>query len=351
MAKIAVTTVTRGPEYCPKPIKSKNTSIVIRLYSADDAAGVISLYQTVFNESLLMADLQWKYGGCGASALAHVAETDAGELVGFYGGLIRPLHYEGRAIHFSQAVDVMVRQSFRGTGVFKNLAQEHFCELQNRGVKVLYGFPTQNHFTVGEKKLQYERGKAIPVHERTISKKDISILFKPKVKDLRFVKVKDFDARADVFWEKIKKSGYCGLARDSRYLNWRYSEQPGADFDLFLAEDAKSGEPRGVLVTGCSLRGKSDGSLILWEILTAPKDKIALCFLIQSALRQALLKFRKRLVLWMDGGKFPELGRMGFRPHESAEPFLAFKFFDPTVNKDFLKENFCYTIGDSDLWP
>ncbi len=331
--------------------QKNSDDISIRSYRAEDERKLLSLYQDVFRERPSTGFLRWKYSSGEIESLSHIAETKQGELIGFYGGLIRPFCYEGHEVLSSQAMDVMIREDYRKKGVFQRLGQRHFEDLKKCGVKVIYGFPTLEHFGAGSKKLRYEWKKSASILERTLWKRDLLVLLKPGSKEFRLVKTERFDSRADIFWEKIKRDSWCGLSRGKQYLNWRYCDQPGAKFDLFLVEDRKSGSPRGILVMGDSLKGKSEGEMILWEALTVSDDSDATRFLLESALKQCLLRKKKRLVLWLDGFKLKTLKQMRFRRYWDEGFIFAFKSLDPAVSEEVLKEKFYYTIGDTDARP
>ena len=108
----------------------------------------MSLFAAAFGYPMSPALWTWKYANTGVLGTAAYAN---GEMVAFYGGIPRAIHYFGRPTMAIQISDVMVHPSERGvltrTGAFQLMAATFFEQRVGYGRPHLlaFGFPEDKH--------------------------------------------------------------------------------------------------------------------------------------------------------------------------------------------------------------
>lgn len=57
-----------------------------------------------------------------------------------------------------------------------------------------------------------------------------------KKKELKFLKINLFDKEIDVFWEEVRDKYKIAVNRNSKYLNWRYTNHPIFEYEFFVTK-------------------------------------------------------------------------------------------------------------------
>lgn len=83
---------------------------------------------------------------------------------------------------------------------------------------------------------------------------------------LSFKTVSCFGKEIDLLWEKLAPEFDCAIIRSSKYLNWKYVEQPNVWYDLFLVEKDKN-------VVGYLILRKINDHGIIVDFLFSKKNK------------------------------------------------------------------------------
>ena len=102
---------------------------------------------------------------------------------------------------------------------------------------------------------------------------------------LRLEEVREFGPEFDSFWQDVSPSYSVLVARDSRYLNWRYVQYPLSKPHAFAAHDA-SGKLRGFTIVQLSVFRDMRVAEIT-EIFTRSGDQVAQQDLLYAALSYA----------------------------------------------------------------
>lgn len=87
--------------------------------------------------------------------------------------------------------------------------------------------------------------------------------------DFRVSKIRHFDDRVDIFWEKIKNNHNFILERSKEYLNWRYCDQRAGEYRVMQAEDEV--QVLGYIVLAIIERHKGYREGYIIDILTIPE--------------------------------------------------------------------------------
>ncbi|WP_415893034.1 hypothetical protein ACMXYN_00635 [Neptuniibacter sp. PT8_73] len=98
--------------------------------------------------------------------------------------------------------------------------------------------------------------------------------FLPKIHDdISVSEVRQFDERADTFWQQVSPNYGALVVRNKKYLNWRFSDCPLHDYKLVEAQ--KNGQLIGYMVYRCAEKqGVTTGYIV--DFLVQENDKEAL---------------------------------------------------------------------------
>lgn len=335
--------------------------VVVKRYRPGDEEGIAHLFTTVFGKKMTLDFWRWKFlSDPDGIVNITVAADENGCIIGHYGGVVTRFHYQGEMLKAVQGVDIMVEPTYRTTPIFTLMYRAYLSEIGRNGLAFYYGFPSRHTVEVFAGREYY--GFSVPIHEWVYQVgrlEELSYRFgfwrrlnsKPPL-SLRLVK--RFGDEVDQLWEELKSDYPCAGIRDSRYLNWRYVDQPACQYDIVYAENRSLKELVGFAVfkTGETNVNSEDGLIL--EVLASRKDGCILRSLLEFAIRYFALRGKKRIVAW-----FPESAMVaeqakitGF--HQNAKPrpsVVAVFYFDPSiVSPAFLKEHFYYTMGDSDRY-
>ncbi|MBF0552370.1 MAG: GNAT family N-acetyltransferase, partial [Deltaproteobacteria bacterium] len=216
------------------------SELIIRPYRHGDGEKIVDLFNYCFGQSRTMALWEWKFLKNPYGHLMVVAELDDRVIVHCGGMPVRFKHGAGEITGW-QSVDWMSHNRFRGVifsrrGAFVRTAEAYFDQARARNNSgFAYGFPGGRHLALGRKIMGY-----IPVLKICEFKKSLTRIRPTPVDRLRalfkkntLIPVTRFDQGADELWSRVAPSLASAVIRDQAYLNWRYADKPGFNYDLF----------------------------------------------------------------------------------------------------------------------
>jgi hypothetical protein len=167
---------------------------------------------------------------------------------------------------------------------------------------------------------------------------------------VRIDRVERFPPAVDRLWERARGRYPAALARDSRYLNWRYADCPDVRYALLVARRRLSRRLAGLAVFRLGWLHEPLAALVDWVI---PGDSPGIFASLAGAghalARDAGLPFVRA---WLpptspDGSL---LRALGYRPEPS--PFVVSAWNDGTPERPIaaLRTGWHYTMGDTDIF-
>lgn len=250
-----------------------------------------ALFEASFGHVLTQAHWDWKYGG---HELAGVGAFAQDELVGFYGGLPRPVLVHGVQAMALQICDVMVQPSERGVltrqGPFFLSCTTLLEQLMGFGRPFLlgFGFPNLKHLRLAERQGIYAAVDQVVELHWPVPR----LLPNWRVRS-HAVSLAD-QAAVNACWTEMAqamRSSILGI-RDWQYVTKRFLQHPTVNYTVLLMRSRLSGRPLGVVV----LRDRGADGLELMDLIGAPVHFSAL---VRVALRHAHLLGRSRLLAWV----------------------------------------------------
>jgi hypothetical protein len=178
----------------------------------------------------------------------------------------------------------------------------------------------------------------------------IRFFTEPSKRTSTVVRLDRFDERADALWKRARRKAGAMIAREHRYLNWRYCERPGVTYCLYGSE--RGAELGGFLVARLTTwRGMRWGYLV--DFLAPENAPEILSSLIAAALTElrslgaagvaAFATDRSARRALFHGGFFP-------LPQRKPVHFIRFIRSEHTELAKFVPFTEWYvTMGDSDF--
>lgn len=104
---------------------------------------------------------------------------------------------------------------------------------------------------------------------------------------IKIIEVTEFEKSFDTWWDLVKRDYPVIVQRDSKFLNWKYCQQPFINYHKFLA--TKNNEIFGYLVLRCAMPPESNIGIIA-DLLVLRKDEPTLSTLLDFS----ILYFKQR---------------------------------------------------------
>jgi hypothetical protein len=161
---------------------------------------------------------------------------------------------------------------------------------------------------------------------------------------LRCSEVAAFDSRFDAFWARVAPSLPLTGERSSRYLNWRFRENPHIRYQTLVAERADTGALAGYLVWYVR-----EGELIIADVLT-DESSDALVVLAAHVLKCArdVRAESVRLRYFGAPDRFRALHRLGFRARDAGRHVVMCVSPRATSDLRLDRESWYLLEGDAD---
>lgn len=138
-------------------------------------------------------------------------------------------------------LNVLTHPDHRGRGIFSTLEKLNEERARDLGYPFMLSFPNALSTKIFLERLGWTRLRPPLLLGRPPLRRDV------QSKRLRLAPVDGFDPRVDE-WRRSRDSHRVGLDRDHVYLNWRFVERPGRDYQVSIVE--VDGAAIGYVVTG-----------------------------------------------------------------------------------------------------
>ncbi len=304
-----------------------------------DRAAQAALFDACFQRRDGGVVLPWRYDqGPHGPSLARVVDGADGGLVASYACSPRRIQTAAGEVTVGQTGDVMTAASERGKGLFSALDRAVMEDARAAGWPCVYGLPNSSSAHIFTRDLGWhEVGRVRPYTfvlapdagaraERMRVSRIASALVPwtywrgtmrlGKMKDLFFAKanvvaIARFKPEVDEVTAEVARGEQWTVARDHRYLNWRFVDAPSGRFKAHGVYEP-SGAMRGYAVVQLPARGEAVGFVA--DIVAL--DRIAFAAAMEAALshlRKAGASVARAYAV--DGSRWQrDLVWSGFRP-------------------------------------
>jgi GNAT superfamily N-acetyltransferase len=147
--------------------------------------------------------------------------------------------------------------------------------------------------------------------------------------DIDIQRVDEFDHTADQFWDSASPQFYAVVQRNSKYLNWKYVQQPHMDYQLFTA--SRRGKMCGYVILRRARVPESNSGIVA-DLLVPFEDRAA----IHSLLTFAVRYFKHQKVNHIEAASSSDvygsaLRALGFRKKRDVQPLFHSSIGTPAV--------------------
>lgn len=324
-----------------------NNSILFREYKAGDEAGIIELCKNVFNEDIHESYWKWLFiSNPSGNSIIEIAESKE-RIVGHCAVIPTVVIVSGHRVAAAQSVWLAVHSDYRDLETFKTLCNRIYKRLEDMQITFIYAFLREKILHLQKRILGWVKGNHITTLERLpgIVPSEID-------KTFDIVEITVFDKRFQGLLNTINSSGWTMVERSIEYLNWRYIENPAANYRIYCTLN-NINLPVAYVVVKTHFKESKQGHIIDFVADTSIDPEVSHS-LLSFALNTLTHEGVERITCWMrnDNRYFKYFYDLDFRP-TGFKVWQAFKcildshsFHDSS--KDLLKWFFCF--GDWDVF-
>lgn len=220
-------------------------------YKEKYKCGILSLFKVNYPETNLWKEnfFEWQnFKNPAGKSIIKLAINDLDEVVGFYCVMPQIYWINGKKILGSISLNTLVREDFRGMGIFTVLAKECFEECKKRKIHFTLGFPNQNSYPGFIGKLEFTDMGEMPLLIKPLRLGNlVSYKFKTEIFKLLLSPIdrlinKDNKTCKEKILEIEKFNNQTSKAlknncvvKDKNFLNWRV-KWPERNYKIFTTE-------------------------------------------------------------------------------------------------------------------
>lgn len=331
-------------------------TIELREYEEGDEAEILETFNRVFAgvdpnfEPRGIDHWRWQYLGNPSGSKVLVAWTPEGKVAGQLGNVWQRVWLQGRLVSFSQAVDSMSDPALR-KGLKKESLQARLGNLyaetwagEGEGKQaLLWGAPVPAAWRVGKNFIRYE---VIRTQLLLFAPPDAVIPGDPGGVEVE--EAERFPLEVADLFERCRDEHGAIAVRDAPQLDWRFTDHPVHDYSVAFAR--RSGRIAGYAVYRVGDFDGRAGVGLLCDWLVPAEDHAARAALL------AWLRNRGRAdgvaelvaVLPDTSSEWDTFQNAGFRAAPTQYAIVGRECV-PGLDMRFLRENWYYTLGDTDL--
>lgn len=331
--------------------------LTIRRYRPGDERAILATFNRVFREvcgpefvDRTLEQWLWQYNDNPAGWRMSLAVAPDGTVVSQYAGVPVFVDSPLGELRFVHCVDSMThpdwRRGLKRPGIFVVTGLPFSAYSRRIGDAVLYGFPVDAAYRIGARYLEYHFLRVIDFLLRDPAAGPIGL-----PPDLVLERVTVIPDDVDGLYAAVLADKRLLLRRNRGYLDWRYVQNPARqDYELWTAR--RAGVLAGLLVLKPGAALVPDGATIV-DWLCREADAAAAQALLGAATRSERARGRTLLAVFPEWShEWRLFERHGFvrRPSRDwLERRLVYLITGTAITADALREQWWYTLGDSDL--
>lgn len=351
-------------------------NLVFRRLQKGDKPMLSSLFKEVFGTEIDERYWDWKYfkNPAGEHMMYVAVEPASGRIVGEIGAIPVRVYINGRAVEANQVVDIVILPEYQKRGPFFQLEKLSREEIINRNMPLSYAVSIKRTYKISTKMLKF---KGVYPINKMVKVLDPSPFLRKKIGFLGSIiggvwktalrmgyylkrsslsegyiieEVDEFDKRFDEFWKNESKNYGIIIARNSRYLNWRYLQNPLFNYKIFVILSEKN--IKGFVVLSYEKEEWIKRGRIV-DIFIEKDNIQAAVALINKAIGYFYKNNCAIVATWIPEHSwlFPVFKKFGFKSKETPHD-LIIRSYDDKLQYDYLtdRKNWYLTMGDSDYF-
>lgn len=313
----------------------------IRKAVASDEKGIRSLFTECFGKEMSYDEWAWKYNHSPWGSTSVVVVSDEDKIVAHYGGLQSRFFYKGRSFDVFQPCDVMTHSKYRARFFSKRGIMIKAGELfySSNPMHFAFGFPSERHAILGTKQLGYTEHSYVSVLKKQTD--SLKHNWNPLLKIETSWDLVNSD-ELDLLWEKVKNDAGLSIEKNSRYIFWRYRDNPVRQYSPLIIRSRFRKTLKAFAVFSVN---ENEISVLDFHFIKELEIRNLFKLLLNMAVRSGV----GSLKLWMNPEEkdFQTLINDGF-VREGGIPYI-FKVLNKEIEPIFLFKNYHYRMGDYDV--
>ena len=320
-------------------------SVKFRPFSPGDEQAIAQLFEVAFGKPMAVEFYRWRFvnnpAGKGICELAF----DGDRLCAHCGVTRVTILCDGKEMQAGLGGTAMTHPDYQGRGLYALLYNRAFEWMLQEEIFLFFAFPDAHRSAhrLLKRKLGFVDIYEVP--RFSLRFKDRRPVTEDNRSDLYIKELKDFDERFDRLWETVSNEYRVIVKRNSRYLNWRFIKNPGAQYRILGYCNKEE-------LLGYAVLKDYGKDLQVVDLLTVPETNIGLALInhtIQLAMRQDL----ESVSMWLNPANrlHIELERLGFKPNEPVVYFGGRVLNTPSLESPFYSyRNWHLMMSDSDVF-
>ncbi|MBF0228865.1 MAG: GNAT family N-acetyltransferase [Desulfamplus sp.] len=222
-------------------MKILNGKYTLRPFAPEDENGVLELWKIAFKATISLELFRWKYLENPYTQTMMLCVTDKDEIVTFYGGIPYFFQYEKKIVPVVNLMDIMSHPMHRENRIFEKTAKQfmaYFCYPAKRhgpaslqdNLLLMYGFPGEFHYSIGERILNYRKANQVAYMKLSLS----NLAESEQPANIKGLNLNELNLEAwesdpiwfDRLWDRCKKNYPFSIVRDSKFIKWRFINHP-----------------------------------------------------------------------------------------------------------------------------
>ena len=311
-------------------------------YRPGDEESIVQLFETCFDGRTIPLEYwRWRFLGNPTGQNAVELAWDEGCLAGHYAVSPAVLMVNGKDCMAGLSATTMIHPAYRGRKLFPELAGRLYTRLAESGFSLVWGFPNSRSHRGFVRDINWDDVAQIPFFAL-----DLSSIERLGEVSTAIVELQQFDPRFDGLWVAARPTNGLVVKRDSKYLNWRFKDNPANKYRILA------------YVCGSKLLGYAvisvyeETHLQVVDILFQPEVEIGLT-LIKAAIDIAVKDQLSIIKMWLPVNLdlHQELERWGFVNTAPVTYFGVCPFAALPGNCDAADvRQWYFTMADSDVF-
>lgn len=231
----------------------------IREYRSGDERRLVKLFAKVYRRPLSQEVWRWKLKAS-ASDVENVwlAVDREGQTIFQIAGIPRRFLLDGDERSLMLNVDAMTDPQYQRRGLLTSVGRQAYDSWAAAGVSLVLGLPNERWGTrtdaLGWRSLFPLRWRYLPLRPESILARRLGIPWPGKISLLGSVwkawrglrdrstrrvttrRLEEAGTELDTLWQGLQREARITLARDRRWVQWRYLDHPELDYRVLLAE-------------------------------------------------------------------------------------------------------------------
>jgi GNAT superfamily N-acetyltransferase len=313
---------------------------VIRRYEEGDEEPILDLFRLAFGKPMTPAFWRWRFRENPAGPGEILLQWDGDVLAGHYAAIPTSVAVDGRNRRALLSMTTMVHPAYGGRGIFTTLADRLYTEAHSAGFDLVYGFPNSKSRHGFAAKLGWtDLGSVSALRGLT------STL--PAKADLTTERGSSIPQDAERVMLVASETCLTRIPRTLEFMRWRYEMHPDQPYEFVSSRDA-AGRLNGLAVVKV-YRGGAEPVGHVIDIAALSKDALEG---VLAGARSIFDESSAHIVeSWLPAAG-DAAGLLVARGHAwtDTETYFGYRSFSPTVSRSLSIDDWCLTMGDSDVF-